>query len=155
MQGIVKTLHCLGSRPVPSRSKFVTSIHSAFGRWSAGASHLSAKSAPLHSLALALVLCGFAAAEADAQRAPSVTIGGWSNPPPPRHGGGHHRNPGRHHAFPVFIVEREAPVIIEREVVVREVPVIVEPPAPPPPPRPAFVIGKTYAALPGACMKML
>ncbi len=112
----------------------------------------------LHLLALTAAMAAvtiFAAAEADAQRGPGVTIGGWSNPPPPRHGGGHHRNPGRHHAFPVLILEREAPVIIEREVVVREVPAVVEAPAPPPPPRPAHVIGKTYAALPGACMKML
>ena len=109
----------------------------------------------LHLLALTAAMAAltiFAAAEADAQRRPGVTIGGWSNPPPPRHGGGMH---GRHHFFPIFIVEREPPVIIEREVVVREVPVIVEPPAPPPPPRPAHVIGRTYASLPGACMKLI
>ena len=109
----------------------------------------------LHLLALTAAMAAltiFAAAEADAQRRPGVTISGWSNPVPPRQGGGMH---GRHHAFPIFIVEREPPVIIEREVVVREVPVIVEPPPPPPPPRPAHVIGRTYASLPGACMKLI
>jgi hypothetical protein len=45
------------------------------------------------------------------------------------------------------------PVIIEREVVVREV-AAPAPPAPPPPRKP-FVIGRSYAALPGGCMKMI
>lgn len=55
----------------------------------------------------------------------------------------------------VWIVEREVPVIVEREVV-REVP------APPPAPSPKgegkrkpYVIGSTYASLPGGCMKMI
>ena len=52
----------------------------------------------------------------------------------------------------VWVVEREVPAYIAREVVVREVP--VEAP-PPPEPREPHVIGKTYASLPGGCMKMI
>ena len=49
-------------------------------------------------------------------------------------------------------VEREVPVYIEREVV-REVP--VEVPVEPEKPREPYVIGKSYASLPGSCMKMI
>ena len=66
------------------------------------------------------------------------------------HGGGF----GHQGFFIPYFVERQAPVIIEREVV-REVPVVVEPPPPPPPPREPYVIGKSYASLPGGCMKMI
>lgn len=68
------------------------------------------------------------------------------------------RKHGFHGGFGgVFIVEREVPIIIEREVV-REVP-----PAPPPSPSPEgegskrkpYVIGSTYASLPGGCMKLI
>ena len=71
-----------------------------------------------------------------------------------RHWGGRH---GRHHRgfFPGFIiVEREVPVVIEREVVVREV-APAAPPPPPPAPRKPFVVGQSYASLPGGCMKMI
>jgi opacity protein-like surface antigen len=54
----------------------------------------------------------------------------------------------------VFVIEREVPIIIEREVV-REKP--AEPPAaaPAPPPRKPYVIGSTYDSLPAGCMKMI
>lgn len=65
-------------------------------------------------------------------------------------GRGFHRG----HGFGGFIVvEREVPVIVEREVIVREV--AAEPPAPPPPPREPYVVGRHYASLPGGCMKMI
>ena len=70
--------------------------------------------------------------------------------------GGHGNMHGRFHdgfGGGVWIVDREVPVYVEKEVV-REVPVAVEPPAPTPP-REAYVIGKTYASLPGSCMKLI
>ena len=103
-------------------------------------------------VAVALLLT-FAASAADAQR--GVVIGGWGSPPR-HHGGGHHGG-GPHgkrgFQIPYVIVEREPAVIIEREIV-REVPVIVEAP-PPPPPRKPYVIGASYASLPGGCMKLI
>jgi len=66
-----------------------------------------------------------------------------------RHGGFHGAGGG------VWIVEREVPVIVEREVV-REVPAAAPAtPAPPASPRKAYVIGASYAALPGGCMKWI
>jgi hypothetical protein len=53
----------------------------------------------------------------------------------------------------VWVVEREVPVIVEKEVV-REVPVPVAP-VPPPVPRKPYVIGASYASLPPSCMKMI
>ncbi len=66
-------------------------------------------------------------------------------------GRGFHRG----HGFGGFIiVERQVPVIVEREVVVvREVP--AAPPPPPPTPRKPYVVGASYASLPGGCMKMI
>lgn len=67
------------------------------------------------------------------------------------------RGHGFKHGFPgVWIVEREVPVIVEKEVV-KEVPV----PTPGPSPegegkkRKPYVVGATYASLPGGCMKMI
>lgn len=55
----------------------------------------------------------------------------------------------------VWVVEREVPVVVEREVI-REVPVPAEPAAPPPaPPRKPYAIGASYDSLPGGCMKMI
>jgi hypothetical protein len=111
-----------------------------------------------HLLALsaaASALLIFAATKADAQQGqlpPRIILpshGGAFG-----HGGLHGR--GRHGGFGfpgVWVVEREVPVIIEREVV-REVRVIVEPPEPPPQREP-YVIGKSYASLPGGCMKVI
>jgi hypothetical protein len=72
--------------------------------------------------------------------------------PPPGDGGFHgHRGFARGG----LIVIEEPPVIVEREVV-REVPVAAPaPPAPPPPPRKPYVLGRTYASLPGPCMKLV
>jgi hypothetical protein len=58
------------------------------------------------------------------------------------------------------------PIYIEREVVVERqvVESVTPPPAPPhqgegssapPPPRKPYVVGSTYASLPGGCMKMI
>jgi len=69
------------------------------------------------------------------------------------HGGMHGGLHGGQGVFIPYYAERE-PVVIEREIV-REVPVVVEPPPPPPPPREPYVIGKSYASLPGGCMKMI
>ena len=54
----------------------------------------------------------------------------------------------------VWVVEREVPVIVEKEVV-REVAVPAAPPAPAPPPRKPYAIGASYDSLPGGCMKMI
>jgi len=66
---------------------------------------------------------------------------------------------GFHGGFPVFVVEREVPVIVEKAV-----------PAPPPQAVPLpiasqqggtegkrkpYVVGASYASLPGGCMKMI
>ena len=65
----------------------------------------------------------------------------------------------RHHGFHggVFIVEREVPVIVEREVV-REIKAAAPPVAVAAPvsPRKPYVIGGTYASLPPqGCMKLI
>ena len=106
------------------------------------------KRALVLTAAMAALLFAASAAEAQA-RSP---VGGFRGPPPSHHGGMH----GRHGSafFIPFLVERQAPVVIEREVV-REVPVVVEPPPPPSPPRKPYVLGRSYASLPGGCMKMI
>lgn len=107
-----------------------------------------------HLLALSAVLSAMlilAASAADAQR--RTVIGGWTGLP--RDGGGMRGVHGLRGAFPVFVTERQAPVIIEREVA-REVP--AGPPAPAEPPAPAkkhYVIGASYASLPAGCMKLI
>lgn len=100
-----------------------------------------------------------AVAEANAQQRP---VGGGPRITLPSHT--NHFSWERHHGFHggVFIVEREVPVIIEREVV-RETP---PPPAAVPlpeqaqggtkEPRKPYVIGSTYASLPPqGCMKLI
>lgn len=109
--------------------------------------HLLALSAAMSAI---LIL---AASEADAQG--RVVKGGWGNPP--RHGGGMHRGHGKFGghgfiAFPAYVVEREVVHVIEREVVVEEP---AAPAEPPPPPAEPHVIGKSYASLPGGCMKLI
>lgn len=95
-----------------------------------------------------LAMCAAAAAlcaQADAQQR-GVGSGFRRLPPPPHHGGHFIGFPG------VFVVEREVVHVIEREVVHEDPP---PPPEPPPPPREPYVIGKSYASLPGPCMKMI
>ena len=101
----------------------------------------------------ALLICASpAAAQNPTGRGPIIPIvnGGefQSRGMDGRHGGHGFRGIGG-----VWIVEREVPVIVEREVV-REVPVPV-PAEPPPPPRKPYVIGNSYASLPGGCMKLI
>lgn len=103
--------------------------------------HLLAASA---ALSAALV---FAAVEAGAQQRP--VGGGPRITPPSQHGAGH----GGFHGG-VWVVEREVPVIIEREVV-REVKVVEAPVAAPVPPRKPYVVGDSYSDLPGGCMKLI
>ena len=104
----------------------------------------------------------FAAREASAQDRP---VGGVARNNFHSHSnhfsweGGHGNMHGRFHGGfgggGVWIVDREVPVYVEKEVVVREVPVPVAAPAPAPP-REAYVIGKTYASLPPqSCMKLI
>jgi hypothetical protein len=114
--------------------------------------HLLAVSAAMAALLIA------PAARADAQLQHAVNFG-------PRNNFSSHANnfsgEGMHGGFhgnrggfgSVFIVEREVPVIVDREVV-------REAPAPPPTPSPEekrkpYVIGSSYASLPGGCMKMI
>ena len=110
----------------------------------------------LHLLTVSAAMCALlvlAAGEAGAQR-PVAGLGPRTPPLVPRdHGGWKHG--GKHHGFGggIWIVEREVPVIVEREVI-REVK-LVEPPAPPPPPRAPYVVGKSYASLPDSCMKLI
>jgi hypothetical protein len=112
-------------------------------------------------LAAIIGLTVFTSGEAGAQQRPA---GGGARINIPSHAnhfswerghGGFHGNGGG--VGGVFIVERQVPVIVEREVV-REVP-----PAPPPTPSPEgegrkrkpYVIGSSYASLPGGCMKLI
>ena len=63
--------------------------------------------------------------------------------------------PGRGFAVPFWIGEREVVHEVVHEVI-REVPAAPPPPAEPPPsPRKPYVIGASYASLPGGCMKMV
>lgn len=107
-------------------------------------------------LATAAAAVGLLILPGPAEAEQGVVSSAWRNPP--HHGGSFHRRHGIHRkhgfAIPVFIVQREPRVIIEREVV-REVPVVIEAPEPPPPPREPYVVGKTYATLPGGCMKLI
>jgi len=68
-----------------------------------------------------------------------------------RFGGGH----GHNHGFGSggFIIYDDEPEVVHDVVVVHdEAP---EPPPPPPPPRQRWVLGRSYDALPGGCLKML
>ena len=95
------------------------------------------------------------AAEADAQSRP---VGGGARMSFPGHSNhfsweGRH---GFHRGFGgVWVVEREVPVVIEREVV-REKPAEPVAVAAPASPRKPYVIGSTYASLPPqGCMKLI
>ena len=97
--------------------------------------------------AVASALLIFAASRADAQ---GRTQGPRNNIP--SQGGGMDRGVGNGLGG-VWVVEREVPVVIEREVVKEvAVPVAAEPP---PAPRKPYVIGASYDSLPGGCMKLV
>ena len=76
---------------------------------------------------------------------------------PPQHGrfgGGFHHG----HGFGGggFIIYEDNPEVVHDVVVVHDQPAAAPaPPAPPPAPKEPWVLGRTYAALPGACMKMI
>ena len=94
----------------------------------------------------ALVLAGRAAT---AQIPPGGFVGFPGSPPLPPLPPPHHDR-----GFPGFFVyERDYEPVVEREII-REVPAPA-PPAPPPPPRKPYVVGRTYDALPGGCMKLI
>jgi hypothetical protein len=111
----------------------------------------------LHLLAIGAAMAALpilAATDADAQQravgGPRITFPSHAN----------HFSWEGHHGFHggVFIVEREVPIIIEREVV-REV-AVTPPPTPPHQgeerKRKPYVIGSTYASLPPqGCMKLI
>ena len=103
----------------------------------------------------AVVVMLMAAPCAVAQQRP-VTGGRITYPGPANHFSWEGRRGGFHgHGGGVWIVEREVPVIVEREVV-REV--AAPPPAPSPEgegKRKPYVIGASYASLPGGCMKWI
>jgi hypothetical protein len=70
------------------------------------------------------------------------------------HTGGFHRGWG--HGFGRGFVIFEEPRVVHDVVVVHDVaPEPPAPPPPPPPPRKPYVIGRSYASLPGGCMKMI
>ena len=97
-------------------------------------------------LALIPLLCGLVASWAGAQ-----SPGGPRTGITRANGGG--VMPQRGIQVPFFYPERE--VIIEREII-REVPAAPPPPPEPaPPPKKPYVIGASYASLPGGCMKMV
>ncbi|HET9335926.1 MAG TPA: hypothetical protein VFO12_05915 [Sphingomicrobium sp.] len=120
---------------------------------------------PLLTLGAAMVALAIAApSQAGAQGITSIASGGGGPRITPIVNGGHfqgrpvHGRRGGHHRFRggfggVFVVEREVPVIVEREVV-REVLVPVAP-EPPPAPRKPHVIGASYSSLPEGCMKLI
>lgn len=105
---------------------------------------------PALSAALAALALFAAAPQAEAQQR---TVGSGLRLPPPA------PPPiGEFHGFPgLIIVEREVPVIVERETPPPPVP--LTPPAPPSgeakEARKPYVIGMTYSSLPGGCMKMI
>ena len=95
-----------------------------------------------------LVGAGEAGAQQRAGSGPRINIPSRSNHFSWDRGQGFHGDSGG-----LWIVERE-PVIVEREVI-REVAGPAAPPPAPPEPRKPFVIGQSYASLPGGCMKII
>ena len=104
----------------------------------------------LHRLGFGAAAAGLlvlAAGGAVAQQRPPMGL----RTPPAGHGG-HHG--GRNiRGLPYYVVEREVVRVIEVEVPVPVAP--PPPPAAPPEPRKPFVIGDSYASLPGGCMKLI
>lgn len=124
----------------------VSSVLSPNRRRPSGTRHLSSKAGALCLLALLSVPC--AAQQRVMPGGPRNNFHNPSNRFSWERGNGFHGGFGN-----VWVVEREVPVIVEREVV-REVPVTAQPVAPPSPRKP-YVIGNNYASLPGGCMKMI
>ena len=103
----------------------------------------------MKAISLLGVAALFAASAAEAQQQ-RFAIGGYS--PPGRPGGGFH---GHHRGFAVPWIVDDRVVVVEREIV-REVPAAPpQPLEPPSPPRKPYVIGASYASLPGGCMKQV
>jgi hypothetical protein len=106
----------------------------------------------LDLMSVSAVLAILTTAQADAQSRP-MPGGSRNNFHNPSNHFSWERRHGLHGGFGnIFVVQQEVPVIVEREVV-REVPVVVQPAAPAP--RKPYVIGNSYASLPGGCMKMI
>ena len=109
----------------------------------------------LHLMAISAAIAAmliFAAAEADAQQ--RAAGGGPGSRSPVTAITSPVGKPGFHGGFGgVWIVEREV-VIVEREVV-REPPADCRRRRGPAPPRKPYVIGNSYASLPGGCMKLI
>jgi hypothetical protein len=107
----------------------------------------------LHVLALSAAMAGLVViSEADAQQRAGTSVARIT----PRHHGGMH---GGFHGNGggiggVFIVEREVPVIVEAPPPPAAVPSPKEEGKKEPPRKP-YVIGNSYASLPGGCMKMI
>jgi hypothetical protein len=112
---------------------------------------------PLHLLATGLAiatLAVFAAPNAGAQQRAGTSGLRLPPPAPPPSIGGF--NGG----FPVFVVEREVPVVVEVPVPAATAPPPLAPASGPPPrsgedKRKPYVIGASYASLPGGCMKLI
>jgi hypothetical protein len=66
---------------------------------------------------------------------------------------------GRHHGHGFgsggFIIYEDQPEVVHDVVVVHDQPAAAPEPPPPAPPREPYVIGRTYASLPGGCLKMV
>ena len=113
---------------------------------------------PIHLLA-ALIAAFVTAFPAVAQQQSGIALTPRSPPPPPQsviHGtfdGGFHHHRGFGGGGFILYPETE---VVHDVVVVHDQP--AEPPAPPPPPpapKEPWVMGRTYASLPGGCMKMV
>jgi hypothetical protein len=120
--------------------------------------------------ALAAISALLALAPSGASAQP-VTVGGILSPPIPGPGNGSlfptpippqvrgsrdgfHR--GLRHDFPGTVFITEEPDVVHDVYVVHDEPAAAPEPSPPPPaPREPYVIGRTYDALPGGCLKMI
>jgi hypothetical protein len=106
--------------------------------------HLTPGNAAIFAL-LALAAAS-AGTRAGAQQHP---LPNFVAPPPPAHGGHMH---GFHGG--VFVIERD--VVVDREADRDDRPAAAPvPAAPPPPPRKPWVLGRSYSALPGGCLKLI
>lgn len=107
------------------------------------------KALGLMALSAAMAMSAEAGAQQRAGGGPRITIPSHSNHFSWERGHGFKRG-----FFPVLVVEREVVRVVEVEVPVAAPAVPPPPPTPPPAPKP-HVIGRTYASLPGGCMKLI